>query len=57
MDKSYQRLEKTVHRGTAQVLDDQIEKERKRLENLKKTKQDSLMSSEKHVSKNLVMYF
>lgn len=37
VDKSYQRLEKIVHHGTAQVLDDQIEKERKRLE-LKKDK-------------------
>lgn len=63
LDKSSQSLVKIVHHGTAQVLDDQMEEERKRLErprndqnritgsnsHIKKTKLNSLMSSEKHV--------
>lgn len=32
VDKSYQSLMKIIHQGTVQVLDDQMEEERKRLD-------------------------
>nr|XP_046228198.1 nesprin-2 isoform X4 [Scatophagus argus] len=50
VDKSYQSLVKTLHRGTAQALDDQLEEERKRRKDVLQELNDEHMKTRETLS-------